>query len=156
MKKLLILTALIALSGSVLGQDAVKAVRVKPDELRWKANPFLPAGAQVAVLLGDPTKPGDVVVQRVKFPANYRIPPHTHPYAEVVTVISGRLGFGMGEKFETGKGEVVMAGTLSTVPVRQPHFVWTENEEAIVQVQFIGPGGIDYINQADDPRKKPN
>jgi quercetin dioxygenase-like cupin family protein len=154
MKKLLILTVLIVLAGSALGQGASKAVRIKPDEMKWKANPFLPAGAQVTVLVGDPTKPGDVVVQRVKFPTNYRVPPHTHPYAEIVTVINGRLGFGMGEKFDTSKGEVVSSGTLSTVPAKEPHFVWTENEEAIVQVQFIGPGGIDYINPADDPRRK--
>jgi hypothetical protein len=26
--------------------------------------------------------------------------------------------------------------------------------ETVVQVQFTGPGGIDFINPADDPRKK--
>jgi hypothetical protein len=30
--------------------------------------------------------------------------------------------------------------------------VWTEGEEAILQVQFVGAGGIDFPN--DDPRKK--
>src|SRR6266852_339087 len=156
MKRLLILAAVIAAVSSVSAQDGMKVIRVTPDAITWKDNPAIPKGGQVAVLQGDPTKSGDVVVQRVKFPANYRVPPHTHAYAEVVTVISGRLGFGMGEKFDTSKGEVVTAGTLSTVPVKQPHFVWTENEEAIVQVQFIGPGGIDYINPDDDPRKKTN
>ena len=34
------------------------------------------------------------------------------------------------------------------------HYAWTGKEEAILQVQFIGPGGIDYVNPADDPRKK--
>jgi hypothetical protein len=28
------------------------------------------------------------------------------------------------------------------------------NEGAIIQKQFIGPGGIEYVNPADDPRKK--
>jgi pimeloyl-ACP methyl ester carboxylesterase len=36
---------------------------------------------------------------------------------------------------------------------RHAHYAWTGNEDAILQVQFIGPGGIDYINPADDPRK---
>jgi hypothetical protein len=31
---------------------------------------------------------------------------------------------------------------------------WTGNEEGILQVQFVGAGGIDYVNPADDPRKK--
>src|SRR6266567_8918071 len=66
MKKLLVLVALIGLAGSALAQDAMKATRVKPDQLTWKANPALPPGAQFAILMGDPTK-SEVVVQRVKF-----------------------------------------------------------------------------------------
>ncbi len=152
MKKLLLFVALIAVAGSALAQDAMKATRVKPDELTWKANPALPPGAQTAILVGDPTK-AEVVVQRVKFPANYQIPPHTHPYAEVVTVLSGTIGFGMGEKLDKS-GEMVSAGTLNVVPAKHAHFGWTGNEGATIQAQFTGPASIDYINPADDPRKK--
>jgi hypothetical protein len=38
-------------------------------------------------------------------------------------------------------------------PARHPHHAWTEDGEAILQVQLIGPGGIDYIKPADDRRK---
>ena len=155
MKKLLILAALIALAGSALAQDTMKVTTVTPDALTWKDNPAIPKGAKVAILLGDPTKAGDVVVQRVKLPANYQVPPHTHPYAETVTVISGSVGFGMGEKFEK-KSEMVKPGAFYAQPAKHAHYVWTGNEEAIIQVQFVGPGGIDYINPADDPRKKTN
>ena len=151
MKKVLILAAVLALSGSAMAQDAMKATRVKPDELTWKAHTALPPGAQVAILIGDPTK-AEVVVQRVKFPPNYQIPPHTHPYAEVVTVLSGSVGFGMGEKLDK-TGEMSKAGTLNVVPEKHAHFGWTGDEEAILQVQYTGPAGIDYINPADDPRK---
>src|ERR1700751_4794229 len=74
--------------------------------------------------------------------------PHTHPYAETVTVISGSLGFGEGEKFDN-KGELLKPGAFLANPAKHAHYAWTGNEEAIVQVQFIGPGGIDYINPAD-------
>jgi len=94
-----------------------------------------------------------MVVSRTKLPANYQIPPHTHPYAEVVTVLSGSVGFGMGEKLEK-TGEMATAGTLNVVPAKHAHFTWTGNEGAILQVQYTGPGAIDYINPADDPRKK--
>src|ERR1043166_6874784 len=100
MKKLLVAAALIALAGTALAQDAAKVVNVTPDALTWKDNPNIPKGGQVAAMVGDPTKAGEAVVQRVKFPPNYQVPPHTHPYAENVTVISGSVGFGMGEKFE--------------------------------------------------------
>ena len=153
MKKLVIATALIALAGSALAQDAMKVTMVTPDALTWKDNPNIPKGGQVAILLGDPTKPGEVVVQRTKFPANYQVPPHTHPYAETVTVISGSVGYGMGEKLEK-KGEMLKPGAFAANPAKHAHYVWTGNEGAIVQIQFIGPGGIDYINPADDPRKK--
>jgi quercetin dioxygenase-like cupin family protein len=152
MKKLLIFAALIAVVSSALAQDAMKVTTVTPDALTWKDNPNIPKGAQVAILLGDPTRAGEVVVQRVKLPANYQVPPHTHPYAETVTVISGSVGLGMGEKFE--KGELAKPGTFYAQPAKHAHYVWTGNEEAIIQVQFTGPGGIDYINPADDPRKK--
>ena len=155
MKKLLFLVALIALAGSALAQDPMKATTVTPDALVWKDDPNIPKGGQVAALLGDPTKAGEVVLRRVKLPANYVVPPHTHPYAETVTLISGSVGFGMGEKFDN-KGGLAKPGTLFANPAKHAHFVWTGNEEAIVQVQFIGPGGIDYINPADDPRKKTN
>ena len=41
------------------------------------------------------------------------------------------------------------AGTLNVVPTKHA-LAWTGNEEVIVQVQFTGPAGIDYINPADD------
>ena len=32
------------------------------------------------------------------------------------------------------------------------HHTWTEDEETIVQVTFIGPTGATFVNPADDPR----
>ena len=81
------------------------------------------------------------------------MPPHTHPYSEVVTIISGPIGTSQGEKFEK-KGELLKPGALWVYPAKHAHYAWTGNEEAVLQVQFIGPGGIDYVNPADDPRKK--
>jgi quercetin dioxygenase-like cupin family protein len=153
MKTLLLTAAVIASVGSAWAQDGMKQTTVMPEALTWKDNPAIPNGGQIAILIGDPTKAGEVVVQRVKFPAYYQVPPHTHPYAETVTVITGSVGFGMGEKFEK-KGELGKVGALFANPAKHAHYVWTGDEPAIVQVQFIGPGGIDYINPADDPRKK--
>jgi quercetin dioxygenase-like cupin family protein len=151
MKKLLMATAvLIAVSSYATAQET--EMRVTPDALTWKENPAFPKGVQIATVLGDPTKTGDVVVLRIKFPPNFQMPPHTHPYSEVVTLISGPVGTSHGEKFEKN-GEMLKPGSLWVYPARHAHYAWTGNEEAILQVQFIGPGGIDYINPADDPRK---
>jgi quercetin dioxygenase-like cupin family protein len=118
-------------------------------------NPMLPKGAQSVVLVGDPTKAG-VFILRVKFPAHYRVPPHTHPVSEVVIIITGNLGSGWGEKFDAHQGEILKAGSLFVLPAKHAHYVWTIGEETIVQVQASGPWGINYLNPADDPRKKPN
>jgi quercetin dioxygenase-like cupin family protein len=152
MKKLLIAAALIALAGPTSAQDAAKPTMTRPDALAWKDAPYLPKGAQYVVLMGDPTKAGEMFVQRVKFPANYQIPAHTHPYVDIVTVLAGNLGLGMGEKLDTQKGEMLKAGSFLTMPARHAHYAWTGSEETIIQLQTTGPAGIDYVNAADDPR----
>jgi len=126
MKKFLAAAALIAFASSAMAQHAL--TRVTPDALTWKDNPAFPKGIRIATLVGDPTKAGEVVVLRIKFPANSRIPPHTHPYSEVVTVVSGTLGSSHGEKFEK-KGGMLKPGSLWVYPAQHAHYAWTENEE---------------------------
>src|SRR4051812_33165653 len=71
-----------------------------PSAAKWgPAPPMLPPGAQIAVLAGDPTKSGPYTV-RLKFPANYDIPAHSHPTDENVAVVSGELFAGMGTKLD--------------------------------------------------------
>jgi quercetin dioxygenase-like cupin family protein len=151
MKKLLLTATMVAFVAPALAQDTAKVIA--PDKLTWTANPAIPKGGQIAILVGDPTKAGETVVQRVLFPANYEVPPHTHPYAETVTVISGEVGFGMGEKLSK-TGQMLGVGAFLSNPAKHAHFVWTGGQPAIIQVQFVAPGGIDYINPADDPRKQ--
>jgi anti-sigma factor ChrR (cupin superfamily) len=123
----------------------------RPDGLKWKDGPpSLPPGAKIAVLEGDPAKPGPFVF-RVKVPDGYRIPPHTHPKAERVTVVSGTFHLGMGEKFDATKGEALPAGTYGTWPPGMKHYVWVKGE-TVVQFHGDGPWVIEYVSPADDPR----
>jgi len=132
------------------GTARTQTVVVRPDQLNWMVNPTI-QGGEMAVLTGDPTK-AETVVMRFKFPPNRQHAPHSHPHSEIVTVLRGRMGYGEGDKFDTSKGEISGAGTFAIVPANQAHFVWTENEEAVVQVQFVGPFSIKYVNPDDDPR----
>ena len=149
-KMLLTATGLIALSIPAMAQNT--EVRVMPDSSYGRIT-SLSEGRSDCHLVGDPTKAGEVVVLRIKFPPNFQMPPHTHPYSEVVTVISGDVGSSHGEKFEK-KGDLLKPGSLWVYPAKHAHYAWTGSEEGILQVQFTGPGGIDYINPADDPRKQ--
>jgi quercetin dioxygenase-like cupin family protein len=138
------------MSGAAPAAD--EAILVTPDQVPWTDSPVIP-GAKGAFLVGNPSK-AEVTVLRVKLPPHCKHPPHTHPFAEVATVLSGRLGYGLGDAFDTSKGQILEAATFAVVPAKRPHYIWTDNEEAIVQVQFVGPFGIDYIKPADDPRKR--
>jgi hypothetical protein len=133
--------------------DPAGFVQVLPSDIKWAANPNVPPGGQTAVLLGDPRKPEPYVV-RGKFPANFKVMPHTHPDARTYTVLSGTWYLGFGDKFDAEKVKAFPAGSVHTLPPKVPHFVLTKGEEVIFQVNSVGPATTDYVNPADDPRKK--
>ncbi len=152
MKALLLSVSFMFLTGATLADNARHTAVIVPDALKWAENPAFPTGIQIATLVGDPTKAGETVVQRIKFPPNFVMPPHTHTFSEVVTVISGNIGTNAGEKPDK-KGELLKPGSMWVYPAKHAHYAWMGGEEAILQVQYTGPGGIEYVNPADDPRK---
>jgi hypothetical protein len=126
-----------------------------PDGLQWQAGPpSLPPGAQIAVLEGGPTKEGPFVF-RVKVPDGYRIPPHTHPKTERVTVIAGTFHIGMGEKFDQHATRAMPVGTYGYWAAGMKHFIWVKGE-TIVQFHGLGPWSIQYLDPNDDPRNRPD
>lgn len=126
------------------------AVVVTPDKIQWgPAPPVFPAGAQFAVLAGDPSKAGPFVV-RIKAPDGYRIMPHWHPVGEYVTVISGEFHVGMGDKFDESSMQTLPAGSVAAVPAHHNHYAMTKGE-TVVQVNSTGPFKLVYVNPADDP-----
>jgi quercetin dioxygenase-like cupin family protein len=126
---------------------------VAPQEIKWGPAPaVLPAGAEAAVLFGDPSKEG-LFALRLKLPEGYSVPPHMHPVDEVVTVISGKFSLGMGETADQGVTQTLPAGSFIALPPNAPHYVFVD-EETIVQISTIGPWGLTYVNPEDDPRPK--
>ena len=86
-------------------------------------------------------------------PDGYRIGPHWHPTDENVTVISGTLGAGMGDKFDPGAGKFLKPGGFVCMPKEMHHYAWAKGV-TIVQVHGIGPFAFTYVNPADDPRNQ--
>jgi quercetin dioxygenase-like cupin family protein len=113
------------------------------------APPVLPAGAQAAVLAGDPGKPG-VFTIRLKMPPGYRVPRHWHPTDEAVTLIEGDLTLSMGEAGMAHDG-ALMPGDFVNLPARMHHEARSRGG-AVVQVQSTGPFEITYLDPKDDPR----
>ena len=137
-------------AGPVSAQSA--HVLVPADKLQWgPAPPALPAGAQVSVLEGNPSEKG-VVTLRLRFPANYSIPPHWHSMTERVTVLSGALHVGMGDKLDRQASQTLEPGGFVSLPAAMHHFAWTTTP-TVVQINLEGPFDISYVNPADDPQK---
>ena len=143
--------ALIVFAGAAAPQGDPHRI-VQPEQLKWADVPSLPAGAKIAVIEG-PMNEARPFTVRLRFPANYRIPPHIHPAVERVTVLSGIFHLAMGEKFDPAAGEAMPTGATAIMPAGMTHFAWT-SAETVVQLHGMGPWGITYLRDADDPRKQ--
>jgi quercetin dioxygenase-like cupin family protein len=159
MKKILIICSLLFTVAivAITAQEKTAATAttehkvISPNDLQWGDAPSsLPPGGKMAVLDGDPTKPGSFTI-RLKAPAGYKVPPHTHPSDERVTVISGSFKIGMGEKLDAASAHEMAPGSFVALPAGMKHFAMS-NAESIVQISSEGPFQIKYVNPADDPR----
>src|SRR5437867_5830534 len=150
----------VALAGSlgVVHAQGHAHVIQTPKEVQWgPAPPLVPPGAQIAVLAGDPGKPAPYTV-KLKFPANYAIPAHSHPTDEHVVIVAGALTFGMGDKLTKGAGNKTLGvGGFALMPANMNHFAYTTAAETTIVLYGQGPVEFKYVNPADDPRsqKKP-
>jgi quercetin dioxygenase-like cupin family protein len=124
-----------------------------PDQVIWQAAPSsLPSGAQISVLYGDPAKE-DQFALRLKFPKGFRAPPHSHLKPETVTVISGAYIVGTGETADPNKVIRLSAGGFFAFEPGDVRYAFVD-EETVIQVNGVGPWVTNYINPADDPRKR--
>ena len=125
-----------------------------PDQVKFgPAPPFLPPGAQLAVLEGDPmASSGDFTI-RLKMPDGYKVAPHTHPNRENVTVLSGTLKVGMGDQFDASKMMSFGAGSFAYLDPSMHHYAMASGE-TVIQIHGMSPVKFNYINPADDPSGK--
>ena len=130
------------LTGAALADEQVM---MNPGDIKWgDAPPSLPKGAKLAVLNGDPGKSGPFTI-RLKAPANYKIAPHWHSQTENLTIISGTLYLGMGDKVDAKSAHALKAGGYHHLPAKQHHYAFTK-APTIVQVSGEGPFDINYLD----------
>jgi hypothetical protein len=153
MKRVMVI-ALCASAALLAGQTTSPQNTFVPDQMKYgPPPPFVPPGAQVAVLEGDPgASSGDFTI-RIKMPDGYKIAPHWHPKRENVTVISGKFKVGMGDKFEAANMKLFPAGSFAYLDPDMHHYAMASGA-TIVQVHGMSPLQFNYINPADDPSKK--
>jgi hypothetical protein len=135
-----------------IGGMAMGSMYMNTAEIKWgDAPPVLPKGAKMAVLSGDPGKPGPFVA-RLQVPASYKIAPHWHSTDEDLTIISGSFHLGEGDKMDMKGGHEMKAGGFHHLPAKTHHYAWSKGP-AVVQISAMGPFDIVYIDPKDDPSK---
>ncbi len=85
-----------------------------PNQIQWSE--ALP-GAKMAVLRGDPNKPGPYIVL-IKWSPHTMSRPHFHPNDRFITVISGTWWVGTGSKYDP-ESTMPMPGGKLRHPLRQ-------------------------------------
>jgi hypothetical protein len=86
--------------------------------------------------------------------ADGRLMPHRHPEDRLYTVMSGVFYIGLGERFDPDRLDAYPPGSVVVLPGDTSHFHWAKSGEYVTQVTAIGPLGLDYLDPADDPRRR--
>jgi hypothetical protein len=121
--------------GSAADLDA-KAIAVQlPAEIKWVKQG---AGAESAVLVGDPSKPGLYVVLQKWLPHN-NSRPHFHPNDRFITVISGTWWVNTGPKYDPEGMKPVPAGSFVTHYGKEIHYDGAKDGECVLQIVGMGP-----------------
>jgi len=83
-------------------------------------------------------------------PDGYKIPPHWHPNRENVTVLSGTIKVGMGDKFDAASMMSFGQGSFAYLDPSMHHYAMAQGE-TVIQIHGASPFKINYIDPADDP-----
>lgn len=108
------------------------------DKMAWGLlDPKQPDGIQIAVLYGDPSKPGPFGL-RLKIPANLEIGSHSHSSTEYITVVSGKAKLSWGVKADVMSGDDLGPGSFFWMQGGDHHDL-KAIEETVVDLNSTGP-----------------
>ena len=134
----LVLALGLLLAGTAIAFAQDMRPPINADDVKWgPVPPNIAAGAQLAVISGDPSKEGPFVM-RLKMPAGYKVPAHYHPQYENVTVLTGELHVGMGDKLDTDKGMLLRPGGYVEAPAKMHHYAWVTSDTIVRRLLVLG------------------
>jgi quercetin dioxygenase-like cupin family protein len=132
------------------GQESFASIL--PEDVDWKPFPAFPPSVRMAILVGEPAQSGTYLI-RVKAFSGAKLMPHRHPEDRIYTVISGVFYIGLGERFDADRLQAYPPGSIIVLPGDTWHFHWAKSGEYVTQITAIGPLGVDYKDEKDDPRQ---
>ena len=124
--------------GAAAELNSAAVVYKLPDQIPWSAVDA--RGAQNAVVVGDPNKPGFYMVYTKWTKGNHFSRPHFHPNDRYIVVLQGTWWVGSGPKFDPDHGTVPMpAGSFVTHYGKQVHWDGAKDEDAVLLITGEGP-----------------
>jgi hypothetical protein len=146
MKPATMILAAVVLSLAAAGPSAIsaaekplnsKAIAIKlPDQIPWVRTPQ--GTAEVAILYGDPDKPGLYAVMQKWLPGNMSRP-HWHPNDRFITVLKGTWWVGTGEPFDPDTTTPIPAGSVVTHYGKEIHYDGAKEAETVLLIVGEGP-----------------
>jgi len=135
--KFTVAAGMFVLLGSVCIADlnpAAIAIQL-PNQIKWVDKG---PGQQVAVLVGDPDKPGLYVLLN-KWSPHHMSHPHYHQYDRYITVLSGTWWVGTGPKYDPDSTVAIPAGSYVRHFAKQIHWDGAKDVECILEIVGQGP-----------------
>jgi hypothetical protein len=108
-----------------------------PDQIPW--GPVNAAGAQTAVVVGNPDKPGFYMVYTKWTKGNHFSRPHFHPNDRYIVVLQGTWWVGTGPKFDPANSTPMPSGSFVTHFGKQVHWDGAKDEDAVLLIMGEGP-----------------
>jgi quercetin dioxygenase-like cupin family protein len=144
-----LVTSLTTLCVVIAGGAAVAAMMMSPTVVPAGSAKWMPvsgmAGLTEAVLYGTPSKAGSgVFTVRYKASSDVTFPVHTHPTDELVTVLSGTLMFGVGDKVNWSDTKALTAGGFVGIPAGVHHYGRLKSG-TIIEVSGIAPDTLNIV-----------
>ena len=125
-------TALLTASPGATAQAAGAVFTVTPQQLSWQDGKT----TQRVDLHADPAY--RVVTRRVRIAPSTDLPPHGHASGyRIVTVISGTLLLGFGNRFDEAALKPLPPGSVFSEPAGHQHFARTQAEPVVLQLTEI-------------------
>jgi hypothetical protein len=106
-----------------------------PDKIKWVVGDN---GADTAVLLGDPDKPG-LYILLTKWHAHHMSRPHFHPNDRYITVLSGTWWVGTGTKYDPDSTVPMRPGSFVKHFGKQVHYDGGKAEDTVLGMVGQGP-----------------
>jgi len=123
--------------GSAAELNSAAVVYKLPDQIPW--GPVNAAGAQSAVVVGDPAKPGFYMVYNKWTKGNHFSRPHFHPNDRFIYVISGTWWVGTGTKYDPDSTKPVQAGSYVVHYAKQIHYDGSKEGDTVLEIVGMGP-----------------